>query len=299
MILSEVILFMNSKTCVIIIFLFLILSLSFSNSTRIGFAFSQENENKDYTFSVGPKDLITINVFNVPELNTTVRISEDGTINLPLLGRIDVGGLTRFQLEKKLAALLEKKYLRNAQVTIFIKEYQSKMVSIMGEVEKPGSYELIGKQSLLQILSTAGGLSPTASDRIIVIRQYKSGKTGSLVINLDELMVKGNPRMNIPLQPGDIINVPGERHLDIYVFGQVKNPGHLKVKKNGPITLLKIIAQAGGFAERARKSAVTITRRIDGKDVKTRVNVKRILKGKKPDFILINNDIVYVPESVL
>jgi polysaccharide export outer membrane protein len=119
------------------------------------------------------------------------------------------------------------------------------------------------------------------------------------VINLDELMVKGNPRMNIPLQPGDIINVPGERHLDIYVFGQVKNPGHLKVKKNGPITLLKIIAQAGGFAERARKSAVTITRRIDGKDVKTRVNVKRILKGKKPDFILINNDIVYVPESVL
>jgi len=105
--------------------------------------------------------------------------------------------------------------------------------------------------------------------------------------------------MNIPLQPGDIINVPGERYLDIYIFGQVKNPGHLKIKKNGLITLLKAIAQAGGFAERARKSAVTITRRTNGKDVKTRVNVKKILKGKKPDFILENNDIVHVPESIL
>jgi polysaccharide export outer membrane protein len=243
--------------------------------------------------------LITISVFEVPELNITVRISEDGTITLPLLGSVDVGGLTRFQVEKKLAALLEKKYLKNAQVTVFIKEYQSKMVSIIGEVEKPGSYELIGRQTLLQMLSTAGGLSETASDRIIIIRQYKSGKSSSLVIDLDELMLKGNPRMNIPVQAGDIINVPGERYLDIYVFGQVKNPGHLKVKKNGPITLLKIIAQAGGFAERARKSAVTITRRMDGNDVKTRVNVKKILKGKKPDFILKNNDIVHVPESVL
>ena len=260
-------------------------------------SFSQEN--KDYSYSMGPKDLITISVFEVQELNITVRISEDGTITLPLLGRVEVEGLTRFQVEKKLAALLEEKYLKNAQVTVFIKEYQSKMVSIIGEVGNPGSYELIGKQSLLQMLSTAGGLKETASDRIIIIRRYKSGKTSSLEINLDELMVKGNPTMNIPLQPGDIINVPGERHLDIYIFGQVKNPGHLKVKKNGAITLLKIIAQAGGFVERARKSAVTITRRVDGKDIKTRVNVKKILKGKKPDLILKNNDIVYVPESIL
>ena len=248
---------------------------------------------------VGPKDLITISVFNVPELNITVRISEDGTITLPLLGEIKVEGLTRFELEKRLAQRLEEKYLKNAQVTVFIKEYQSKIVSIMGQVEKPGGYELIGKQTLLQILSRAGGLSASASDRIIVIREYKSGKSKSLVIDLEELMVKGNPRMNIPLQAGDIINVPGEQFLDIYVFGQVKNPGHLKVKKNGSITLLKIIAQAGGFSERARKSAVTITRRVNENDVKTRVNVKKILSGKKPDFILKNNDIVYVPESIL
>lgn len=297
MTLLEVTLSMNSKKFIILIFIILILSFSFFFLFSPGIAFSQES--KDYSYSVGPKDLITISVFEVPELNITVRISEDGTITLPLLGRVEVGGLTRFQVEKKLAALLEEKYLKNAQVTVFIKEYQSKTVSIIGEVGNPGSYELIGKQSLLQMLSTAGGLRDTTSDRIIIIRQYKSGKTSSLEINLDELMIKGNPTMNIPLEPGDIINVPGERYLDIYVFGQVKNPGHLKVKKNGPITLLKVIAQAGGFVERARKSAVTIARRINGKDIKTRVNVKKILKGKKPDLILKNNDIVYVPESIL
>jgi polysaccharide export outer membrane protein len=264
----------------------------------ITLTFSQE-ENKDYSFSIGPKDLITISVFDVPELNITVRISEDGSITLPLLGQVAAGGLTRFQLEKKLAGLLEEKYLKNAQVTVFIKEYHSKMVSIIGEVAKPGPYELIGKQTLLQVISSAGGLTETASDSIVIIRKYKNGKSRSLTLNLDNLMVKGDPRLNIPITAGDIINVPGERYIDIYVFGQVKNPGHIKVKRNGPITLLMVIAQAGGFDERARKAAVSITRRVNGKEVKTKVNVKKIIKGKRPDFILQNNDIVHVPESIL
>lgn len=280
---------MNSKKLIIFLFLF--------GFCVAMYTFSQEDES--HTYSVGAKDLITISVFDVPELNITVRIEEDGTITLPLLGRIQVGGLSRFQVERKLADLLEQKYLKNAQVTVFIKEYQSKMVSIIGEIEKPGNYELIGKQTLLQMLSLAGGLSEATSDHIIVIRNYKNGKSRSLVIDLDALMLKGDPRLNIPLQPGDIINVPGERFLDIYVFGQVKSPGHLKVKKNGPITLLKVIAQAGGFSDRARKSAVLITRRVNGKDVKTRVNVKKILKGKIPDVLLQNNDIIHVPESIL
>jgi polysaccharide export outer membrane protein len=261
--------------------------------------FSFPQENTDYSYNIGPKDLITITVFDVPDLNITVRISEDGTIVLPLLGRVEAGGLTRFQLEKKLSGLLEEKYLKNAQVTVFIKEYHSKTVSIIGEVAKPGTFELIGKQTLLQVISTAGGLSEGSSDRIIIIRSYKSGKSRSLTINLDDLMVKGDPRLNITLSAGDIINVPGERFVDIYVFGQVKNPGHIKVKKNGAITLLKVIAQAGGFDERARKSAVTISRRVNGKEVKSRVNVKKILKGQIPDFILENGDIVHVPESIL
>jgi polysaccharide export outer membrane protein len=280
---------MNFKHFLIPFLLFTCLTLSLA----------QESTSKDYSYSIGPKDLLTISVFEVPELNITVRVSEDGTITLPLLGQIKVEGLSRFDLERKLARLLEKNYLKNAQVTIFIKEYQSKRVSVIGAVKSPGNYELIGKQTLLQMLSTAGGLTEEASDRIIVIRQYSDGRSKSLIIDLEELMLKGNPKLNIPIYPSDIINVPVERFSDIYVFGQVNNPGHIKMKKLSHLTLLRAIAQAGGFTDRARKSGVIIKRTEDGKEIKIKVNIKKILSGKKPDIILQPNDIIFVPESIL
>lgn len=278
---------MNFKNFLLIFFIF------------TSFIFSVDQGDKSYSYSIGPKDLLTINVFEVPELNITVRVSEDGSIVTPLLGNINVAGLTRFQLEKKLVKLLEKNYLKSAQVTVFIKEYQSKLVSVIGAVKNPGNYELVGRQTLLQMISIAGGLTEGASDRIVIIRQYKNGKSASLVIDLDELMLKGNPKLNIPLQASDIINVSVERYLDIYVFGQVKKPGHIKMKKDGNVTLLRVIAQAGGFSERARKSSVLIKRKINGKEMKIKINVKKILRGKRKDFILENNDIVHVPESML
>lgn len=278
---------MNFKNFLFIFFIF------------TSFIFSVDKRDKDYSYNIGPKDLLTINVFEVPELNITVRVSEDGSIVTPLLGNIHVSGLTRFQLEKKLVKLLEKSYLKSAQVTVFIKEYQSKLVSVIGAVKNPGNYELVGRQTLLQMISISGGLTEKASDRIVIIRQYKSGKSASLVINLDELMLKGNPSLNIPLQAGDIVNVSVERYLDIYVFGQVKKPGHIKVKKKGDVTLLRVIAQAGGFSERARKSSVLIKRKINEKEMKIKINVKKILKGKRKDFILKDGDIIHVPESML
>jgi polysaccharide export outer membrane protein len=276
--------------------LFFVMVLLFNSVTL---AFAQKSTDKDYSYFIGPGDLLTISVFEVPELNITVRVSEDGSITLPLLGNIKVEGLTRFELERRLAGLLEKNYLKNAQVTIFIKEYQSKKVSIIGAVKNPGNYELIGKQTLLQVLSLAGGLTEEAADRIIIIRQYADGKSKSLKIDLDELMIKGNPKLNIPISSGDIINVPVERFTDIYVFGQVTKPGHIKMKKNSQMTLLRAIAQAGGFTDRARKSAVIIKRIVNNKEVKIKVNTKKILKGKKPDVILKPNDVVFVPESIL
>jgi polysaccharide export outer membrane protein len=267
--------------------------------TCLTLSLAQKSTSKDYSYTIGPKDLLTISVFEVPELNITVRVSEDGTITLPLLGNIEVEGLSRFDLERKLAALLEKNYLKNAQVTIFIKEYQSKRVSVIGAVKSPGNYELIGKQTLLQMLSSAGGLTEDASDRIIVIRQYSDGRSKSLIIDLEELMLKGNPKLNIPIYASDIINVPVERFTDIYVFGQVNNPGHIKMKKVSHLTLLRAIAQSGGFTDRARKSGVIIKRTEAGKEIKIKVNIKKILSGKKPDIILKPNDIIFVPESIL
>lgn len=256
-------------------------------------------QEKVYEYTIGPKDLLTISVFEVPELNTTLRVSEDGAITLPLLGTVEVGGLTRAQAETKLATLLEKSYLKNAEVTIFIKEYQSQRVSVIGAVQKPGNYELIGKQTILQLISLAGGLTGAAADRIIVIRQYRDGKSASLTIDLNDLMVKGESKLNIPLQAGDIVNIPEERTIDVYVFGQVKEPGNIKVKSSAKVTILKVIAQAGGFTERARKGAVLVTRTVKGKETKIKVNVKKIIRGKQSDFEILPGDVVFVPESIL
>jgi polysaccharide export outer membrane protein len=282
----------------------------FSAFYVIGFVFvyawltaaaAQKSTDPVYSYAVGPKDLLTISVFEVPELNITVRVSEDGSITIPLLGKIKVEGLTRSQLERKLANLLEKNYLKNAQVTIFIKEYQSKRVSVIGAVKNPGNYELIGKQTLLQMLSIAGGLTreAEAAEHIIVIRQYPDGKSKSLKIELEDLMIRGNPKLNIPVNPGDIINVPVMRFTDIYIFGQVTKPGHIKMKKNSNLTLLRAIAKAGGFTNRARKSGIIIKRMVNNKEIKIKVNAKKILRGKKPDIILKPNDVVFVPESIL
>ena len=255
---------------------------------------------QSYEYQIGAKDLLEISVFEVPELNITVRVSENGMVTLPLLGEVKAEGLNRSDLEKKIATMLEKNYLKNAQVTIFIKEFQSKKISVMGAVKNPGMLDLIGRQSLLQVISMAGGLSEQASDTVVIFRQFKNVPNRSLMIKLDDLLLKANPKYNIPIFPGDIINVPGSQFLDIYVFGQVKNPGAVRMKKGSDeVTLLRAIAQAGGFTNRARRGKVLITRSEDGTEKKIHVDVKDILSGGRKDFVLQAFDVVFVPESIL
>lgn len=249
-------------------------------------------------YKIGPKDLLEISVFGLNELNQTVRVSEDGKITLPLVGEVAVDGLTKSELEKKLTTLLEAKYLQNPQITIFIKEYQSKRVSVMGAVGKPGDYELLGRQTLLQILSQAGGLTRDAAKEIIVMRRLQDGSSVSHHISIDDLILRGDPKFNILIEPNDIINVPVDMTVVIYLFGQVKSPGAFQVKKSNMPTLLQAIAQAGGFTDRAAKGSVLIKRKdAAGKEREIKVNTKDILKGKKKDIQLEENDTVYVPES--
>ena len=261
------------------------------------FLFSQERYTGDYR--IGPRDLLEISVFGLDELNRSVRVSEDGKISLPLLGEVEVEELTKAELERKLSELLEKKYLQNPQVTVFILEHQSKIVSVLGAVGNPGPYELIGHQTLLQIISQAGGFTSEAGNEIIIMRQLDNGENISLRISIDDLILKGDAKLNIPLQPDDIINVPIDRIVSIYVFGQVRNPGALEVRRSNIPTLLQALAQAGGFSERASKRKVLIIRKDDkGKEIKIRVNVKSIINRKKKDIQLKENDVVYVPETV-
>jgi polysaccharide export outer membrane protein len=235
----------------------------------------------------------------VEELNKTVRVSEEGKITLPLLGEVEVEGLSKAELEKTLSQLLEKEYLENPQVTVFIREYQSRLVSVLGAVERPGPYKLLGQQTLLQIIAQAGGMTHDAGKEIIIIRKIEDQKNISLKISIEDLMLKGDVSLNIFLLPDDVINIPIDKIVHVYVFGQVRKPGALDVRKSKIPTLLQAIAQAGGFSERASKGGVLIKRiGEDGKEAEIKVNVKDIIKGKRKDIQLKEGDVVYVPESI-
>jgi polysaccharide export outer membrane protein len=259
---------------------------------------SQERANAEY--KIGPQDLLEITVLGAQEFNKLqVRVSENGDMTLPLLGTVAVNNLTKSEFETKLADLLGAKYLLNPQVSVFILEYRSKRVSVIGAVEKAGPYELLGPLTLLDIISEAGGLSADAAKEIIVIRKLPGGGNTALHISIEELFYLGDAKLNIPLEPGDVINIPVDKIVMIYVWGQVKSPGALEVKKSSIPTLTQAIAQAGGFTSRAAKGSVKIRRKdASGKEQEIKVNVKDILKGAIKDIQLEENDTVYVSETI-
>jgi polysaccharide export outer membrane protein len=250
-------------------------------------------------YRIGSKDLLEIKVVELPELNLTVRVSEDGSITLPLIGRVELGGMTKDAAERKIAALLAEKYVNNPQVSVFIKEYQSNRVALIGAVKTPGMYEMIGSMNLLELISKAGGFTDNTGNDLYVTREGKDGSQIKLTINLDDLIINGNQNLNVPLQPRDIVTVPVDKIIQVYVWGEVKSPGALSVKLSKKITLMQAIAQAGGTTATAKKSAVVIKRKDEktGKEIQIKANLNDIIKGKAPDPPLKEGDVVYVPES--
>ncbi len=251
-------------------------------------------------YRVGPKDVLEVTALGVAEIQKfVVRVSEDGRITLPLVGEVDVNNLTQSEVERKLVAVLGEKYIVNPQVTVFIRDYESRRVNVLGAVEKPGPYRLLGRQTVMSIISQAGGMTRDAGSEIIVIRQLADGSSTSIRISVDDLFVKGDAKLNIALEPNDIVNIPVDKVVTIYVFGQVKNPGALQVRRSSLPSLTQAIAQAGGFSDRAARGGVRIRRKAaSGQEIEIKVNAKDILKGKIKDIPLMENDTVYVPESL-
>ena len=249
-------------------------------------------------YRVGPGDLLELKVFQVDELSQTVRVSEDGSITLPLLGRVMVEGLTQEGVVQKLTDLLQAKYVKNPQVTIFIKEYKNQQVAVIGAVEKSGNYELVGRKNLLQIISMAGGFSQTAGNEVLILREGPDGQTSTVTIDLKDLLVNGNQKLNVQIEPNDVINVPVDREIRVFVMGRVNKPGAITAKLSEGVTLFQAIADAGGLAEGAKEGSITITRKDNsGKEQKIKVNLRDIIKGRKKDVKLQEGDVVYVPES--
>jgi polysaccharide export outer membrane protein len=247
---------------------------------------------------LGSEDLLEISVFEVSELNRTVRVSENGTISLPLLGEMAVRGLTSMQLESRLRDELSKKYVKNPQVSVFIKEYGSKRVSVVGAVGKPGVYEMLGPRTLLQVLSQAGGLKEEAAAELYVLREMGNGSAKRIAVNVSDLMASRGPHTNVGIEPGDIISVPIDQEIYIYVDGAVKNPGRFEQLSSRPITLLQAIAKAGGATDRANLKEIQILRQMEGGTQSIAlINLKEIRKGKVADPILLDGDIIVVAET--
>ena len=246
-------------------------------------------------YIIGAKDLLEIAVFELPELNQTVRVSEDGSITLSLLGKVEAAGLTAQELEKKLATLLDQQFTKGAHVTVFIKEYQK--VSIIGAVGQPGQYQLVGPTTLLQAIAQAGGLTAQAMNEIFIYRQGNDGKQERIVVKQEDLMTGGNQGRSIMLQPKDVVTVPIDQTLNVFVYGEVKTPGAIPYLSSRKITLVQAIAQAGGPTEWAKRTKVLIKRRdkTSGKEIKIPVNLKNMINGKIADIILEEGDVVIVP----
>ncbi len=249
-------------------------------------------------YRIGPGDLLEVRVFEVEQLSQTVRVSEDGTITLPLLGRVQVGGLTQEGVTRVLTELLQAKYVKNPQVTIFIREYKNQQVAVIGAVVNAGSFELVGRKNLLQVISMAGGFAETAGNQAFILREGPDGQTSTIAIDLKDLLVNGNQALNVPIEPNDVVNVPVDREVRVFVMGRVNRPGQVLAKFSEGVSLLQAIAGAGGLADGSKASSVTIKRKgPNGHEVQFKVNLKDIIRGRKMDMRLQEGDVVFVPES--
>jgi polysaccharide biosynthesis/export protein len=156
-------------------------------------------------YKIGPRDVLEVTVFKVPELSKVVQVSEDGTISYALVGEVPAGGRTARQVEQELTKRLGAKYLQNPQISVFVKEFNSQRVTIDGAVKKPGVYPIAGGMSLLQATATAGGFEATADETVLLFRQ-KDGKR--FAAKFDVSRIRAGREQDTQLEAGDVIIAP-------------------------------------------------------------------------------------------
>ena len=269
---------------------------------------SKRDPYRDY--KIGPEDLLEISVFEEEKLNKTVRVSSQGNISLPLLGILRVKDLTANELEKEIRDLLAEKYFQDPHVSVFIKEYRNQRISVMGAVEKPGVYDVTGQKTVLDMLAMAGGLKGGSAGQLLFLighpdRKKRSAKEKkdsddqtpkTFVIDLEELLVKGDLTLNLPLTHGDVINIPVSGK--IFVGGEVKRPGGFPLQGKR-MTISQAITLAGGLKYEANGSETKIFRYSEKGTEREilSVNVYAIQKGESEDPYLKENDIIIVPKK--
>jgi polysaccharide export outer membrane protein len=235
-------------------------------------------------YIIGPGDVLKISVYDNPDLLTVTRVSDTGSIILPLLGQVKVSGLSISQASDKIASLYSDGYLVNPQVSVFVQEFRSKKAVVLGNVNRPGLIELTGPTTFLELISKAGGLAQNFGETATIKRNV-NGQDEVISINIKALTRGGDMSQNVPIREGDTIYISQAGMC--YVTGEVKEPDAYAC--DGDATVLKLVTLAGGFTGKASRSGVRIIRVIDGK--KTVIDDVEMNTPVQPD------DVIVVPES--
>lgn len=241
-------------------------------------------------YLLGTGDLLRITVYNNPDLTLETRIGDGGMIRYPLLGEVLLEGISSSVAEKKIADLLETgNFVKQPQVNILVTQYQSKLVSVLGSVLKPGQYPLERATNLSQLLALAGGANADGSDLVTI-----TTKTSKIELDLKKIIGKGESVENVPLKGGEIVYVHAR---DVSVIGQVNRPGKYAVT-DGVRTLGDFISIAGGISP-IGSDTVTVTTTRDGKQERFDVDIDDLFRKSNhtSNIELKSGDTVYVPRA--
>lgn len=263
------------------------------------------------TYLLGPGDRIIIQGPEMEEItNTPYPVGPDGYVELPLLGQVKAAGLTIDGFEAELTRAASQ-YIRNPQLAASIVEFHSQPISVVGAVTKPGTLQLQGRKTLMEVLSTVGGFQADAGNTLIITRELQwgalplpntttdpSGKHSVAEISIPELIQEKTPGLNIPMMPNDLITVPVSG--TIYVVGDVSMPGGFLLGEHKDMTVLQALALAQGISTTsdAKHSEIIHHPANSAAHTETQVDVKKLLAGKLPDVPLEAGDILFVPGSV-
>ena len=253
------------------------------------------SSSSDWFYKVGKRDVLSISVPGNPDFSIeTIAVSDEGSINYPILGDVDVDGLTVAEIAEKIrTGLIERKLLLQPAVSVDVKDYRSQSVTILGEVKTTGKHFLKGKERLLDVLAEAGGVSATAGE--ININRVTPEGSQNIVIKTSELLtdtVNKNPL----LVSGDVIFIRTKETAQVFVSGEVAVEKPLPFVEG--LTVYQAIITAGGLTRFGAKNKVKIKRTANGKEEIVPVNLSAIEKGKQKDVPLLPNDQIIVGRRV-
>jgi polysaccharide biosynthesis/export protein len=242
---------------------------------------------------IGAGDLLKVGVIGAADFDQEVRVASNGDAGLALIGNVHLAGLTPDQASQLIRKrLLEGKYFADPQVTVFEKEYATQGVAVLGEVQKPGVYPLIGPHRLFDVLSQAGGTTVKAGEMVTITRQNQPQSPQVVTMSPDP---NKNNEANVEMRPGDTVVV--SKAGIVYVVGDVHKPSGFVMESHG-MTVLQAIAMAEGPSNTAALNNAKIIRpSATGQPAEIHLELKKMLQAKAPDVRLQAEDIVFVPGS--